>query len=140
VAIDPQLEKVVSSMAKAEAAIAAKGAKGGDRPWLDFHDISPTGKFNFAGLHGLFDRKVSNDAYAKLRENPNAVSKDIQTAKLSADFLAGTERDYRMRQRSRVRVFVHGLARAAVHGNAAGPLTKHSVGWLSRALTDDKGK
>jgi hypothetical protein len=139
-AIDPQLEKVVSSMAKAEAAIATKSAKGGDRPWLDFHDLTPAGKFDMKALHGLFDRKAANDAYAKLREGPETLSKDIQTIKLSADFLAGVERDYRMRQRSRVRMFVHGLARTAAHGNAAGPLTKHSIGWLSRALTDDKGK
>jgi hypothetical protein len=127
-------------MTKAEAAIASKGAKGGDRPWMDFQDVAVAGKFDLKALHSLFSRQTSNRAYTQLRENPAAISKDIQTAKLSADFLAGTERDYRMRQRSRVRMFVHGLARAAVHGNAAGPLTTHSVGWLSRAITDDKGK
>jgi hypothetical protein len=61
----------------------------------------------------------------------------MQTAKLSADFLAGLERDYRMRTRSRVRMFVHGGNRASANGLAIGPLARNTD-WLSRKMTATK--
>jgi hypothetical protein len=134
---DPTLDKIIGSLVAAETAISA-GILKGNRPWVDFQEISPVDKFDYSGLHSLFSRESLETAYAKLVSSPDATSKEVQTAKLSVDVLAGIERDWRMRQRSRVRLLVHACARAKVYGNKAGPLMQHSVGWMSRILVDDK--
>ena len=127
-AADKQLATVVEYMVTQQAAVAAKSRQNGDRPWLDFSDIATVGKFDFAGLHELFTRDDSNDNYARYKTTAGTEAKDVHTAKLSADFLAGLERDHRMRMRSRIRMFVHaGIVTAGKNGLATGPLRSNPI-------------
>lgn len=135
-AVDPQLEKIITSIVTAEGLIGPGIFGAGQRPWFNFADVQKVGKFDYAGIHALFTRDSSNDTYAKARQSATTTSKEIQTAKLSADYLAGMERDYRMRTRSRVRMFVHGGNRAVANGSAKGPVKVNSIDWLSRMLAE----
>jgi hypothetical protein len=136
--VDPQLQKIVSYLVSAEDKVAKGTFGAGQRPWVNFSDVKKAGKFDYAALHELFDRSASNDAYAKGTTDATTPGKDMQTAKLSADFLAGFERDYRMRTRSRIRMMVHGGNRAAANGLGNGPL-RRNTDWLARVLTASKG-
>ena len=132
-----QLEKVVNEMSTTSGRIATGtfGAEG--RPWLNFEKLQKVGQFDYEGLHQLFDRKPANDEYAKAISSA-AARKLAQVAKLAADYLAGMERDMRMRRRTRIRMFVHGGNRAAANGQDNGPLKVHSIGWLSRISGEEK--
>jgi hypothetical protein len=136
-AIDKQMETVVQDMVSTEKAIAEACEKSGDRPWLNFENVQVVGKFDFSGVHDLFTRDQSNDDYARFRTQPDTKSKDIQTCKLSADFLASCERDYRMRTRSRVRMLVHGaVVSPQAMGDSEGPLRRNTLDWLGRILAE----
>lgn len=140
-AIDPQLEKVVQYMVKTENTISEKLRANGDRPWLDFEPVKSAGKFDFDAIHQIFSRKASNNEYVTKRQDDKSLAKDLQTAKLSADYLAGLERDHRARTRSRVRTFVHaGVVATASNGNAQGPLRRNTLDWLGRILTEDSSE
>jgi hypothetical protein len=143
--IDPQLEQsVVPYMIQTEKRISEKMKAGGDRPWLDFADykgLTPAGKFDFAKLHENFNRKSATDDYASKRKQRDAQVKDIQTSKLSIDFLSGCERDWRMRTRSRVRMFVHAeVTSPAALGDSAGPLRKNTIDWMSNIMVEEPDK
>ena len=100
-AIDPQAEKVVGSMVETEDKDQNFVLEGsGRRKWLDFADVEEAGKFEFDKVHQIFSRDKSNDDYAQQRADQNAKGKNLQTAKLSGDFLAGCERDFRMMRQS----------------------------------------
>lgn len=135
--IDPQMSKIVNYLGGVESDIATGmfGATG--RPWMNFAEVQVVGKFDYAGLHALFTRVGSNTEYADLRSQREAQSKNLQTAKLSGDYLAGLERDYRMRQRTRIRCIVHAGNRAMANSSSEGPLYRNSIGWLGRMLSED---
>jgi len=133
-AIDPQFEKVVGYMVSAQAKIATGTFGSSQRPWLNFDDVQEAGKFDSAALHDIFDRSVANDDYVKGAASASTPGINMQTAKLSADFLAGLERDHRMRTRSRVRMMIHGGNRASANGLTFGPLSRNTD-WLSRKMT-----
>ena len=140
--IDPQLEQsVVPYMIQTEKSISTKMKAGGDRPWLDFagHEgLTPAGKFEFGVLHENFNRRAATDNYAS---KDKAQVKDVQTSKLSIDFLAGCERDWRMRTRSRVRMFVHAeVTSPASFGDAAGPLRRNTIDWMSNIAVEEPDK
>jgi hypothetical protein len=136
--IEPQLEKVIKYLIATEGMVA-KGIFGPEqRPWVNFDTVQVAGKFEFAKIHKLFDREASNKEYGTLRTKKGAKVKDLQTAKISADYLAGFERDYRMRTRSRIRLFVHGGNRAAGNGKEVGPLRRNTTDWLVRILGEEK--
>jgi len=138
-AIDPQMQKVVDYMVTTENSVAEKSRQNGDRPWMNFDKVAKAGKFEFEQVHKIFDRSASNDEYGRLRSQKQSESKDLQTAKLSSDFLAGCERDYRMRTRSRVRMLVHcAVTSAASFGNNEGGLRRNTVDWLGRVLADTR--
>lgn len=140
-AIDPQLEKVVQYMVKTENTISEKLRANSDRPWMDFEPVQRAGKFDFSAIHQIFTRQVSNNEYVSKRQNDKTLAKDIQTAKLSADYLAALERDHRARTRSRVRTFVHaGVVSTASNGNAQGPLRRNTLDWLGRILAEDSSE
>lgn len=136
-AISPQFQKVVKYLLEAEAKIARGTFGAGQRPWLNFVDVKVAGKFDYAAVHDIFDRKAANDDYIKGAEDASTPGVNMQTAKLSADYLAGFERDYRMRTRSRVRMLVHGGNRSAANGLPVGPLARNTD-WLTRKLTATK--
>lgn len=137
-AIDPQLEKVVQYLITTENTISTKLRANSDRPWVDFETVKRAGKFDFSALHQIFDRQASNNEYVSKRQNDKTQAKDLQTAKLSGDYLAALERDHRARTRSRIRTFVHGgVVATASNGNAQGPLRRNTLDWLGRILTED---
>lgn len=137
-AIDPQLEKIVSYLVTTEDKVGQGTFGSGQRPWVNFSDIQKVGKFDSAGLAKLFTRQSSNDAYVKARSEKSATSGDLQTAKLASDYLAGMQRDYMMRTRSRIRTIVHAGNRAKANGMDQGPLRRNSIDWLSRIVTEGK--
>lgn len=137
-AIDPQFEKVVNYLIDVSKKIADGSTTSWSRPWINFQSITAIGKFDFAGLHELFTRKASNDSYGVKRSSADALAKDIQSSKLSGDYLAGWERDYRMRTRSRVRMFAHVASLMSTNGTDSGPLVRNSRDWLNRIMTEDK--
>ncbi len=137
-AIDQQLEKVINYMVTTEKTISEKLRANSDRPWLDFEPVQKAGKFDFSKIHQIFTRQASNNEYVSKRQDDQALAKDIQTAKLSGDYLAALERDHRLRTRSRVRTFVHaGVVSASANGDAQGPLRRNTLDWLGRVLTED---
>lgn len=131
--ISAQLQKVVKSVSGAVANNGKAVTGKGSRKWINFADVVPAGKFDFKKTATIFDRKATNADYAAARTG-TGLAKDIQTIKLGGDMLAGFERDYRMRQRSRIRSFVHVAARANANGTATGPLTRNSIEFLTRIV------
>ena len=136
--MDDNLTKVIDCVKSTETKISAGIFNTGRRPWLDFADLDAIGKFDFPNLHGLFNRDQANQDVLDARDQPDTEAKEIQTAKLSIDILAGLERDHRMRTRSRIRMFVHGGLRASIQGDAAGPLQRNTVDWLGRIMGEAK--
>lgn len=137
-AIDPQMEKVISYIVETEKDIAQKQRGNGQRPWLDFHTVKRVGKFDFPGVHEIFQRNRSNDDYVSKRSKADTKAKDLQTAKLSGDYLAALERDHRMRLRSRIRTFVHAqVTMPDANGTADGVIRKNTIDWLGRILAEE---
>jgi len=142
--IDPNLEPIVVEIRLTEEANGEALRSAGGRTWLDWTGVEgfsgdkAVGRFDYERLHELFDRSAANKDYLVQRADINAQTMNVQTSKLSVDFLAACERDWRMRTRSRVRMFAHAAARHRAHGLPAGPLTVHSVGWLSVQLKEQK--
>jgi hypothetical protein len=136
--MDANLTAVISYIEGAELKISDGIFNKGRRPWLDFADLDKVGKFDLPNLHKLFNRDQANKDVLDARDQPDTEAKEIQTAKLSIDILAGLERDHRMRTRSRIRMFVHGGLRASFYGDTAGPLQRNTVDWLGRIMTEQK--
>jgi hypothetical protein len=142
--IDPQLEeKLVPYLQAAEKKIAEASTTGGSRVWIDFSEngLTPAGQFDFATIHENFNRQKATDDYESKRVQRDTLVKDIQTSKLSIDFLAGCERDWRARTRSRVRMFVHSSVSAAMAmSQNNGPLRRNTVDWLGRIMLEEPEK
>lgn len=135
-AIAEQLNTVVQYLVTAEGQIATGTFGTGQRPWLNFSAITPVGKFDIDGLKKLFSRQEINNQYVTARNSPTTTSGNIQSAKLSADYLAGCQRDYTMRTRSRIRMLIHGGNRAAANGLEIGPLRRNSIDWITRIISE----
>lgn len=136
-AASKKFQEVVPVMRTAcsELAQGTFGAIG--RPWLDFQELAVVGKFDFAGVAKMFDTKPASDDFLSVKKQQGK-AKDAITAKLSADFVDGLEMDFRMRQRSRIRMFVHSANRYAMHGRPDGPLTVNTTTWLEGLAKDTK--
>jgi hypothetical protein len=144
-AIDPQLHKVISALAASQKEAAGSALASTRRSWMDFQDIKVVGKFDLEGQHALFDRGFSNDQYAKAvlqqqadADEDGAKVKSVQSTKISADLLGGMERDYKMRVRSRIRMFAHGMNRAAGNNLVSGPLQGNTIGFLTRLEQEEQ--
>ena len=142
--IEPQLEeKVIPYLQAAEKKIAEASTADGNRVWIDFSEkgLTPAGQFDFETIHENFNRREATDYYESQRVLLSSVVKDIQTSKLSIDFLAGCERDWRARTRSRVRMFVHSSVSAAMAmSKNNGPLRRNTVDWLGRIELEEPEK
>ena len=131
------VQKVLPSMQQAQKTAADSLFNEGVRTWLNFSDIAKVGKFDFAQLHTqLFPREEVNAQCARLRADSAATVKDYATARISGDYLGAMERDFRMRQRSRIRLFVHAGNRARSNSREIGPLLDNSTGWLKELFGD----
>lgn len=136
-AIDAQMQKIVKDIMSTQAKIAQECRAQHKRPWMNFAGVKEAGQFDFAAVHEIFTRKASNDEYGSLRANPKALGKDLHTAKLSHDFLAQCERDYRARTRSRVRTMVHAAVMSTEStSKPEGSLQRNTLDWMGRILTE----
>lgn len=138
---DPNFETIVGAT-KDFAKKAGAGIRndGEQRPWMNFKAQGGGGKFEFDKVHKVFNRDAANKDYAAARNSKTAKSKDAQLPKLSADFLAGMERDARMRHRSRIRMFIHASARVSANGQDNGPLRRNTVDWLTAVFKEEAKK
>jgi hypothetical protein len=130
--IDPKLQAVLkevrTTLEKTWAGTMGKYL----RPWMNFYGIAEVGKFDFDGLLKIFDRKKLSDDYAKARQNPEALARDVWIAKVSSDWLAGFQRDHIMRTRSRIRFMAHAAVRQKANSIAEGPLTVNTITMLTQ--------
>ena len=129
--IDPNLEKVVAYFQERLQEVSQGFQAQQGRPWMDLQELESTSKAE-ADLRKSFNRDEANADYVKARENRDAVSAEIMLSKLSGDFLAGFERDTRMRRRSRIRMMAHAASVAEGLGADTGPLRRNTVDWLQR--------
>jgi hypothetical protein len=135
---DTNFKPVVENLIEAEKEIAEGVTQSGQRPWMDLQDIAAIGNDDANGLNGILTRNDANNKYATLVADADTQVKDIQTLKLSADFLAGLERDMGLRKRSRIRLFVHAANRTRSNGTDSGPLRRNTLDWMSRIMEEDK--
>ncbi len=134
--VDAHFSQVVDYLVAAEAAIADGTFGAGQRPWLNFKDVQIAGQFDFAGLAQIFSRDAINDQYGSARADRKTTAGTLQSLKLAADYLAGLQRDYSMRTRSRIRMLVHAGNRAKANGMTVGPLQRNSVDWIGRIIAE----
>ena len=127
---DPNMEKVIGAMQTQSDKVSQGLFVDSNRQWFDFRDVKEAGKFEFDKVHEIFDRSTANSEYLKLRQSAGALAGDMQTAKLSVEYLSVLERDYRMRNRSRVRNFVHAGVRMWAKGLDVGPIRAQGFNWL----------
>lgn len=139
-AIDPQLNKIIDYIQGVEIQISRGMFGAAGRPWMNFNTVQVVGQFDYAGIQQLFNRKAANRECTTLAGQRDPQSKALATAKLSGDYLAGLERDYRARTRSRIRTIVHCGNRAAANGLMEGPLYRNSIEWFTRILAEDSAK
>ena len=140
-AIDPAVDKVLKEI-RTTLESTWKGTVAEDlRPWMNFKGVKEVGKFDFEGLFGngesggLFDRRKLNDDYLKVRQQEKPKSKDIWIPKISSDLVAGFQRDYVMRTRSRVRMLMHAAVRQKSDSVAEGPFTANTITLMARLDT-----
>ena len=131
------MEKVVYTIKSTSTAISSGSVALSGRPWLTFNDIKEGGKFDLATIREIFSRTDLDRTYAEAVGNVDTKEKTVHVLKLSADFLAGMERDYRMRQRSRIRMFTHAAAISKTNGLDTGPLVRNTNHWLQRINSED---
>ena len=130
--IDPNLQAVLEEV-RTTLEKTWVGTMGEElRPWMNFSGIAMAGKFNFDIVFDVFDRKKLNDDYLKARQADKAIVKDVWVSKISADLLAGFQRDYVMRTRSRVRFMAHTAARQKANSTAEGPVTVNTITLLAK--------
>jgi hypothetical protein len=134
--IDPNLENVIKSIQTA-CETTAKGITGeGLRAWMNFSDVLEVGRFELDKLSDLFQRTSANEGYLTARTT-EAKAKDICVPKLTVDILAGLQRDYTMRMRSRIRIFSHASAIHKANGSGSGPLRRNSIDVITRIAGGD---
>ena len=112
----------------------AGGLRGIAQPrWMfsgkDGDTVKP-GRFDFAGVHALFDRSEAADTYMEAIEESTAAveagedskrtKQELAIAKFQSDYLSGMERDFFMRKRSRVRMLAHEATARKHAGSGAG--------------------
>ena len=136
--VPAKTQTVIAAIAAVAAANATAVSTGQPRQWLNYKAAGGGGKFDFPTLVTVFSRIGVNTDYVGYAA-VSSMAKDIQVTKLGGDVLAGLERDYRLRTRSRIRSIIHTAVRAKVNGLPAGPLTLSTIGFLSRIAGDSLG-
>ncbi len=102
----------------------------------DPEGTSPVGKFDFAKVHDdLFDRTEAEEHYVEAyedRENRNR--QDMAVAKVQSDQLSGSERDFVLRHRTRIRRAAHEAVSKKHMGSDRGVLTASTEYYLQKQL------
>lgn len=136
--IDEQFQMVIDYLIKQQKASGNALLNGGARTWQDFVEVEDVDRFDFKEQAKIFSRSAANNQYETLHANGTGLVKEVQAVKQSSDVLAGLERDYRMRTRTRVRMFVHSANRNSGNGLAHGPLKVNTIGYIGSILGEDK--
>ena len=99
-------------------------------------DSEKPGKFDFEGLHKLFSREEAEDNYTKAvsGENKEAIKQDLALAQVQSDILAGMERDFQKRRRSRVRMLAHESVARSVNGSPFGAIQGGLVSYIQAQI------
>ena len=135
--LDPNFEAVVRAMIEQllQTSQAFRGPT--PRPWLlNAAGVEYPENEDAEGdsIHEFFDRKQANDDYVKNRTEDGGSRANLIAAQLESDFLAGCERDYRERKRTRIRMLAHESARKAGYGAENGPVYVNTIGFLMRRM------
>lgn len=136
--IDEQFQTVIDYLIKQQKASGNALLNGGARTWQDFVEVADVDRFDFEKQATIFSREKANALYETLHAKDTGLAKEVQAVKQSSDVLAGLERDFRMRTRTRIRMFVHSANRNAGNGLAKGPLKVNTIGYVTRLLGEDK--
>lgn len=136
--IDEQFQKVINYLIHHQMTSGEALLKGGSRAWQDYVEIADVDRFDFKKQATIFSREKANATYETLHANDKGLVKEVQAVKQSADVLAGLERDFRMRTRTRIRMFTHSANRNYGNGLQKGPLKVNTIGYITRLLGEDK--
>jgi len=136
--IDEQFQNVINYLIQQQKVSGAALLEGGARTWQDFVEVADVDRFDFAKQATIFSRAKANAQYESLHAKDTGLAKEVQAVKQSADVLAGLERDFRMRTRTRIRMFIHSANRNYGNGLAKGPLKVNTIGYVTRLLGEDK--
>jgi hypothetical protein len=135
--IDRKFEELIKSIMKAQADISAAVSHGDQRRWMDFKEIVEAGQFDLVSVGKIFSRESLNNLFASLLGKTGIQTKEFNVAKLSNDVLAGMERDYVSRTRSRIATIMHTASRARANGKPTGPLRRNTIDYLTRVADED---
>lgn len=102
-----------------------KGMRGTEQlRWMFSKEDNGTakpGKFDFDGVHTLFDRSEAESNYAQaLKNSPNSSKQELAVSTVQSDMLSGMERDFILRKRSRIRRLAHESVKRANTGSDFG--------------------
>jgi len=133
--LDTNFDAVVKRMISELGAIASSVTSGSNiRPWFlqigkEYDDQNDAE--NRDTIHDALQRNQANDNYERVRKE-NLSRNDLLLAKIQSDFMAGCERDYRARHRTRVRLMAHAAAKKLGMSLPFGPLHTNTIGFIAR--------
>lgn len=130
--LDPKLQAVLAEIRRTREN-SWKGMLGEElRTWLNFGGIQKVGQFELEKLFELFDRGAMDDEYNKARAKEGARANEVWIPKISSVLLAGFQRDYVLRTRSRIRYMAHAATRLKSDGKDNGPFTVNTSTLFAR--------
>ena len=110
-----RLSNLRDSSAKVSAGIIDEGAA----PWLTINGEDTLSGFDNDKIGKAFDRTDASREYLETI-GPEGKLSDAENVKQESDMLSAMEREFRMRYRSRVRMFAHAAARVRTAGEGGG--------------------
>jgi hypothetical protein len=135
--LDPVFVDHLDTMETVSSAAAAATTLLGQRQWM----LPPLGgwdgdPYNIQGITLAFDRTTLNAQYVELVSDPDREAKigEVMVTKLQVDYLAASERAFRTRHASSVRLRLHAAARRRGQGVSQGPFSGSIGLWLQRML------
>lgn len=135
--IDRKFEELIKSVMKAQADISTAVSRGDQRRWMDFKEIAEAGQFDLNSISRIFSRASLNDRFGNLIGKTGTQTKDVNVVKLANDVLAGMERDYVSRVRSRIATIMHAASRSRANGKTTGPLRRNTIDYMTRVADED---
>lgn len=135
--VDKKFEDLIKSVIAVQKDISEAASLGSQRRWMDFMEINKAGQFDLDAVAKIFSRASLNDEFGTLLGKNGAQVKDFNVAKISNDVLAGMERDYVSRTRSRIATLMHAASRSRANGKTTGPLRKNTIDFLIRVSDED---
>ena len=130
--------------ARADCRTFARGARGLEQPRWFFSrgtdGVERPGKFDFDGVHELFDRTEAEENYMQAIETSGdgsgsgGIKQELALASNQSDVLSGMERDFFMRHRSRIRKLAHETVARRHSGSTKGAMQSALILYLENQL------